>query len=144
MEELDLTRWVVVTSNHGEKYVGQIPPDEKDGRTYFYTSVEHGWPVRLHGARLMLSQYGAGPEGLSSGIQTMVAFIPIDLADGPLEEINLIPSSWYFPPTNPDIIDKFTRLLKAAEEAEESNRQRMSAARAGITIPGVGRGTVER
>jgi hypothetical protein len=143
MEELDLTRWVIVTSNHGEKYVGRLPEGE-NGTEYFNTAAQDRMPVRLHGARLMLSQHGAGPEGLASGIQTMVAFIPIDLADGPLEEINVVPSSWYFPPTDPGVIDKFTRLLKAAEEAEENNRQRMSAARAGISIPGVRRGTVER
>jgi hypothetical protein len=143
--ELDLTQWVIVTSQHGEKYVGMFPGGGVEtGAEYFDRHVKDGTPVRVLNARLMLCQYGAGPTGLSSGIQAIVAFIPIDLAEGPLEELNVVPSSWYFPPTTPAVIDKFKRLLTAAEEAEENNRARQSAQRAGISLPGDGRGPVER
>jgi len=134
--KLDLTKWAVVTAAHGEKFVGQVPADVESAWEYLFEAASNRQPVRLVNARLMLSQYGTSPTGLGGGIQTMVAFIPIDLADGPMEEINIVPSSWYFPGTTDDIVDKFTRLLKAAEDAEESNRTRQSAARANITLPG--------
>ena len=139
MEELDLTRWVIVMSNHGEKYVGQVPEDtftnggHGSAHAYLQYAVKNHEPIALHNARLMLAQYGMG--GQEGGIQTMVAFVPIDLADGPMEEIHVVPSSWYFPPTVPAVIDKFKRLLKAAEDAEDANRMRQS----GLHLPGVRR-----
>lgn len=133
MEELDLTQWVVVMSNHGEKYVGQMPADVENGYEYFEQASNHRTPVTLTNARLMLAQYGMGGE--TGGIQTMVAFVPIDLSDGPMEEIHVVPSSWYFPPTAPAVVDKFKRLLKAAEDAEAANRARES----GLHLPGVRR-----
>ena len=131
--DLDLTRWVIVTSNHGEKYVGKIPDGVPNGAAYFEGCVEEKRPVQLTEARLMLAQYGMSNQ--DGGIQTMVAFVPIDLSDGPMEEINVMPSSWYFPPTAPSVIEKFKRLLKAADEAEGMNRARQ----AGIHLPGVRR-----
>ena len=135
-KKLDLTRWVVVTANHGEKFVGQVPEDVKSPSEYFQEKVAARQPVVLHGARLMLAQYGAAPGGMGNGIQTMVAFLPVDLADGPLEEIHLYPSSWYFPPSVESIIEKFERLLAAAEAAELNNSRRLSATRANIILPG--------
>ncbi len=135
-EKLDLTRWVVVTASHGEKFVGQVPSDVKSPSEYFKEKVAAREPVVLHGARLMLAQYGTAPGGMGSGIQTMVAFIPIDMADGPIKEINLHPSSWYFSPAVESIIDKFKRLLSAAEEAEANNSRRLSASKANIVLPG--------
>jgi hypothetical protein len=130
--ELDLTRWVIVTSNHGEKYVGQFPVDEDNGAEYLKNAVKNSLPIVLTEARLMLVQYGMGGEG---GVQTMAAFVPIDLSDGPMEEIHVMPSSWYFPPTAPSVINKFKRLLKASEDAETANRMRES----GLHLPGVRR-----
>lgn len=139
MEELNLTRWVVVTSQHGEKYVGMIPEHVENAAQYFIEAVEKRQPVALHNARLMLAHYGAQGGNLNAGIQTMVAFIPIDLSDGPMEEINVVPSSWYFPPTSPSVISKFKRLIKAAEDAEQANRIRQ----AGLVTPGGRRGPLD-
>ena len=130
---MDLTQWVIVTSTHGEKYVGRMPSEVQDGAEYFNHCISEHKPVQLSEARLMLAQYGMG--GQDGGIQTMVAFVPIDLSDGPMKEINVVPSSWYFPPASPSVIEKFERLLKAAEDAEAANRAR----EAGLHLPGVRR-----
>ena len=133
MEELDLTRWVIVMSNHGEKYVGQVPVvNNQSPYQYFMNATKNHEPVTLHNARLMLAQYGAPQGNLAAGIQCMVAFIPIDMNDGPIEEIHIVPSSWYFPETVPGVVDKFSRLLAAAEDSETRNRARQS----GIATPG--------
>jgi len=132
MKELDLTRWVIVTSNHGEKFVGQIPEGVRSNHEYFIQASNHHTPVTLHNVRLMLAQYGSPQGNLAAGIQCMVAFIPIDMNEGPVEELHVVPSSWYFPETVPSVVNKFKRLLSAAEDSETRNRARQ----AGIAMPG--------
>jgi hypothetical protein len=141
--DLDLTRWAIVSSTHGEKYIGNIPGDVENGAEYFNSAAKAKTPVRLQNVRLLLTRYGAGAAGIGAGLQTVVALLPIDLCDGPLEEINVVPSSWYSIPTTTDVVSKLKRLLDAAEKSEENNRLATAAKNANLTIPGGRRGSME-
>lgn len=134
MSELAFEKIVIVASMHGEKFFGTLPDHVEDPDKYFSEAINQNKPVIIENVRIMLSQCGAvtRADGSMGGIQTTVALIPIDLADGPMEKIHVRPSSWYFPSEVLNIRESVTRLLKQAEDGELRNR----AIRSGLSVAG--------
>lgn len=134
--------FVVVTSNHGDKYAGwlKVAPTGsikekhlKSDEDLMICASECNSPVVLYDARQLFSNVVPQPTKKGMTLSRMVLLVPIDSNSGPISELYVVPSSWYFPARIEGALGRFKSLLKQAEDQEGINR----AADAGLTLPGI-------
>ncbi len=132
--KLNYQRVVIVSSYHGEKYLGEVEGTENPHQVMDKAASEKG-SVALKNARLLISQMRMNQTGGGQvqSIANMILLVPIDMSPGALEKINVMPSSWYFPISTPSIQKKIEELIQGAEDNEKVN----SAIESGLHIPGV-------
>ena len=126
----DFDRIVVVTAQHGEKFIGWVPEGE-DPAKYMESPT-----VLIKNARLLATQQQPKFDARQNvvGVSVLVAMIPIDMFPSAMPNLRVHPSSWYFPFENRETEKKIEQLLAAAERNEGINR----AIDAGLSVPGVG------
>ena len=131
----EYTHLAIVTSQHGEKFIGYVPAIEKFPAAYIAKCVEDNIPIVLNEVRLFVTQ--VSPEmsretGQILGVKTFAALMPVDVFSGPMETLHVRPSSWYFASEVPSLKKKLDMLLDAAVKNEAVSQARD----AGIHIPG--------
>jgi hypothetical protein len=134
MGEINWERLVVVTAVHGEKYLGWLACEDIDPKKYLEEHGQAGSPITLQDARNLVSQAQSNVDhqGNVLGVSRFLLLMPIDVLNGPLPSLQVIPSSWYFPGENgDDCKKKIGSLLSQAVEQEA----RLSAAAAGLVAP---------
>lgn len=133
MKGIDWQRLVVVSSMHGERYLGSVSWTVSDPKKYLEERGQAGLPIRLHDVRNLLGQVSprVDAEGKLAGFSRMMVLLPLEMINGPLPELYVIPSSWYFPGENGDECKKLvTKMIEEAAEAEI----RASATAAGLHL----------
>ena len=129
----DVDKLVLLTSRHGEKFLGTVP-NHLEAKAYVQECAHNNVPVVLENVRLFHSQAEAkmNQAGQVLGIQTFAALLPLPLFSGPAERLHVMVSTWLFPSESPSGIKKIEELLEAAEKNERINQ----AQEAGLHIPG--------
>lgn len=137
MKDINWSRLAVVTAIHGEKFVGWIPEEAGDPKKYLDEHGLAGKPIELQDVRLLVGQAtpSIDQRGNIVGISKMLLMMPIDVMNGPMTLMHIIPSVWYLVPENEAIQKKIEDLLNNSVETEA----RLSAADAGLHLPGIGR-----
>jgi len=81
MNEIDWKRLVVVTATHGEKYLGYVPLEVEDPTAYIDEHATAITPVRLCGARNLVSQVqpNIDERGRMVGMGRVLLLMPIDM-----------------------------------------------------------------
>lgn len=133
MSDIDWKRLVIVAAVHGEKYLGWLP-DEPLARDFLERGPKGG-PIKLLDVRNLIGQSSPqiGPGGTVMGFTRLLLLMPIDTTVGPVPELYVIPSTWYFPGDHGDEAkEQIKNLLKHAVDGEERMRARM----VGIHLPG--------
>lgn len=131
----DVDRLVMVTSQHGEKFLGSIPSSVGDNpKQYIEDCATKHIPIILENVRIFHSESNAqmNQAGQVMGIKTFAALLPIPLFSGPVERMHLLISTWFFPSETPSGSKRINELLEAAEKNEKVSQ----ALEAGIHIPG--------
>jgi hypothetical protein len=133
MSTFDWDRLVVVSATHGEKFMGEIPPEENDPEEYLDHCLRTSTPVELHRVRNLISQVQpqVGARGQLEGMGRILLLMPIDMMSGPLSVMKLQVSSWYFPKDS-ECKRKIDELYAHAEK----NEMAMMAQEAGLTLAG--------
>jgi hypothetical protein len=131
----EFSHLAIVTSQHGEKYLGYISASESNPSLYVEECVKNNQPIRLFEVRLFVTQ--VTPEvsketGQLLGVKAFAALLPVDVFAGAMESLYVRPSSWYFANEVPSLKKKLDQLLGSALRNEEVNRAR----EAGILVPG--------
>lgn len=124
----DFERIVIVTAQHGEKFLGWIP-GEVDPVEYMEQKS-----IVLKDARLVATQQQPRMNARQEvvGISVLVALLPVDMFPGAVPTMRLNPSTWYFPSENVKTKKQIERLINAAEQNEVASQ----AEEAGIHLPG--------
>lgn len=136
MKDIDWERLVVVTAVHGERCLGWVPQEPNlDPKKYLEERGQAGLPIKLQDVRNLVSQTtpSVDTRGNIVGLSKMLMLLPIDLFNGPLRELHVIPSSWYFPGDNSDDCKK--QVVDLIEQAVETET-RLSATAAGLHLVG--------
>jgi hypothetical protein len=131
----EFSHLVVVTSQHGEKFLGYISNDGTSPKRYVEECVKNNEPIALHEVRLFACQ--VQPEmsretGQLMGVKTFATLLPVDVCTGPMECLSVRPSSWYFVRDVPSLQKKIEQLLDGAKKNELANQARES----GLILPG--------
>jgi hypothetical protein len=124
----DFNRIVVVTAQHGEKFLGWVPKGVVPGEYLEKPSIV------LHDVRLLATQQQPKLNAAQQvvGMSVLIALLQIDMFPGPVPTMHLHPSSWYFPFENPKTEKKIKQLIDAAEQNEKVNQ----AIEAGVHVLG--------
>jgi hypothetical protein len=126
---------IVVTAIHGERIHGWLPEQEHDigYQRYMQVVAQQRHSVSIQHARNLVGSKDVrtDAQGRFMGVASMMALMPIDMFPGPMEEYQVIPSSWYFPGSMEQSKKLMENLIKAAEASEMRSR----AMEAGIHPP---------
>jgi hypothetical protein len=124
---IDPSHLVVVTSQSGEKYVGNVPEDVVDAFSY----MEEEDCIELDDARCLIGQVRVSEQKASgTSVSSFSLIVPIDVASSAIPRLWIRPSSWYFPHVDPDIYKKIIDLIALCQKNESIARAR----NAGIVV----------
>lgn len=129
--EINTDGMVVVTSINGEKFLGTLPEGIDDVQMLEYVAGLK--PIPLKNVRQLLGQMSphTNHRGEILGVRTFMALLPYDMFEGPADEVNIIPSTWYFVKGG-KIQERVRELILTAERNETVNQ----AAAAGLEVAG--------
>lgn len=143
--KIDMGRKVVVVTEAGEKYVGDVPNtlpkylnsgSDIDGKVtpeeYMSTCYRKGEPARLLNARVVLSQRSMnvappeapGQQGRIVGANVFMILMPLDGHKKPAKEIYITMSSWMFPKDDNDVAQAYADFIAQADIAEKESSAR--------------------
>ena len=126
-KEIEWEGMVVVTTMHGEKFLGWIPGGMTREAWEKAADASVNKTVELQNVRTMLAQItqikaqnNADPR--AGKLAVFLALMCIDAFSGPAESMKIRASTWYFPVDNPSCRKQFARLIKDAESNEMIGR----------------------
>jgi hypothetical protein len=131
-------RMIVVTALHGERIHGWLPEHHGEHGEFNYqqdmqAAARQHEPVSIQHARNLVGSKDVktDAQGRFLGVASMMALMPIDMFPGPMEEYQVIPSSWYFPGS----MERSKKLMENLIKAAEASEMRSRAMEAGIHPP---------
>lgn len=128
MNDINWERLVVVTAVHGEKYLGWIPLTIENPKQYLTDCAQNRLTVQLQDVRNLISQISENQRGVSK----VTLLMPIDMVEGPLEHLDVVPSSWYFPGETGG--DGHKKKIEDLLEFSVENETRMKAKAVGLHL----------
>jgi len=146
-EYLQWDRLVIVCAQHGEKFLGWVPPHNEleemgceSPKDYLRRHMLNGSPAELRDVRILASQLQATPDGRGgiAAIGNLMVLMPVDMFPRGMEKHYVRVSTFYFPSDNEDCRPLVKNLLKDAIQMEarrELQKAKASAAEAGIEVP---------
>lgn len=140
-DEKDIARIVIVTAQHGEKYLGHIPAEVPDPIAYVRDKAADGKPIMLEEVLLLASQLQTETDarGAIKSVGRFNLLVSVDLVEGALSKLNVIPSAWYFISENPGSEKVLDELIQVSKRNAEEAARVSSAIKAGIELPNRGR-----
>lgn len=123
---MDWDKLIVVVAQHGEKYIGEL----EHQRGYIFECMTEGRPIQLKNVRQLITQLQIrqNPNGDVMGAGTMAFIMPIDGAEGPIEEMWLDVAAFYYPKENQVTQTVLEGLLNTCMAAESQRRSGLSVA----------------
>jgi hypothetical protein len=134
---LQWDRLVIVCAQHGEKFMGWVPPEVEDPRKHMLECTDKGLVCELRDVRILASQLQAIPDR-SGGISNLMVLMPVDMFPRGMQKHYIKVSTFYFPSDNEDCKHQVKALIENAIQMEarrELLKIKKSAEDAGLIVP---------